>query len=326
MFFKLDEKISYKYSKNVPKGYDVSQMQYTFDFINLVFKCDADISDAIRKVSDEYALSQDYLKSFLVENKYILTNINQKEFSSQIKKYTTKSLKKILKKHGIKKSGKRDAIEKRIFENNLLGDDYYLSSKSKIFYKNKKRRMKIFNEYLIEYYYFNEFNEYYMDNFRKKEDKIPTEFVKQFITKANFEKDHGMYILNNQVMAETYHKKKNYKKMLVYALRNFCINLNPVWKIDDLKNHGGISQITYDNLLFLKETLGKNRIISAYNVVWDSFNFDEIIVSKYIGYRYLKDLLNMKDFYKTNNDLKENYYSNDDLKIKKITQKTLFDF
>ena len=61
-------------------------------------------------------------------------------------------------------------------------------------------------------------------------------------------------------------------------------------------------------------------------MVWDSFNFDEIIVSKYDGYRCLKDILNFKDRYKINADLDKRFYSNENLKIKKITQKTLFDF
>lgn len=319
-------KISFKYSKDVPEKYDVSEMRYTFDFIYLVLKRDAEIDSAIRGVANEYGLSMDDLKDFLVENKYILSKMNKDDFSKQIKGYTTKNLKKILKKHGIKKSGKRDVIERRIFENNLLKTGYYLSSKSKVFYKNKKRRMRIFNEFLEDYYYFDEFNEYYMNNFQKKEDKIPVEFVKQFINKAVLDKNHLMYALNNQIMTEIYFEKENFKKMLEHVLKNFCINLNPVWKIDNLNQHYGIPQITYNHLIYLKQRLGKNRVISTYYVVWDSFNFDEIIVSKYAGYRYLKDIMNLKDLGNINRDLHVKFYSNDDLKIKRITQKTLFDF
>ena len=322
----FDEKISLKYAEDVPENYDISEMRYTFDFIYQVLKRDAQIDSAIREVANEYGLSEDNLKDFLIENKYILSKMNKDDFSKQIKCYSTKSLKKILKKHGIKKSGKRDVIEKRIFENNLIGAGYYLSSKSKVFYKNKKRRMKIFNEFLEDYYYFDEFNEFYMNNFQKKEDKIPVEFVKLFVNKAVFDKNHLMYALNNQIMAEIYSEKENFKKMLEHVLKNFCINLNPVWKIDNLNQHYGIPLITYNHLIYLKGRLGKNRIISTYYVVWDSFNFDEIIVSKYIGYRYLKDIMNLKDLGKINRDLHVKFYSNDDLKIKRITQKTLFDF
>ena len=328
IMFDLDsvDKISFRYSNIVPEDYDVSEIRFTFDFIYLVLKRDANIDSAIRGVANEHGLKKDYLKNYLIENKYILTKSDRNEFSKQIKKYTTKHLKKILKRHGLKKSGKREVIEERIFENNLLGNSYYLSSKSKVFYKNKKRRVRIFNEFLEDYYYFDEFNEYYMDNYRKKEDKIPVEFVKQFIMKSFDEKNHRMYALNNQVMVEIYSNKGQYKNMLEYVLRNFCINLNPIWKLDNLNEHGGIPIMTYDNLMFLKEKLGKNRIISLYYVVWDSFNFDEIIVSKYIGYRYLKDILNLKDYSRINNELSDKFYSNEDLKIKRITQKTLFDF
>lgn len=326
--FDLDsvDKISFRYSNNAPIGYDVSEIMYTFDFIYQVLKRDADINSAIRGVANEYGLTKEYLKNYLIENKYILTKSNRNEFSKQVKKYSTKRLKKILKKHGLKKSGKREAIEERIFENNLLGNSYYLSSKSKVFYKNKKRRVRIFNEFLEDYYYFDEFNEYYMENYRKKEDKIPVEFVKKFIRKSFDENDHRMYVLNNQVMVEIYANKSQYKNMLEYVLRNFCINLNPIWKLDNLNEHGGIPVMTYDDLMFLNEKLGKNRIISLYYVVWDSFNFNEIIVSKYIGYRYLKDILNLKDYNRINKELSDKFYSNKDLKIKRITQKTLFDF
>lgn len=321
----LDEKISFRYS-HMPEGYDVSEIEYTFDFINLVFKEDVFIDDALKRVSSKYDLPVNDLRKYLIDNKYILTKTDKDEFSNQIKKYTTKALKKILKQNGLRKSGKRRTLEKRIFENNLLGNDYYLSSKSKIFYKNKKRRIRIYNGFLKDYYFFREFNDYYMNNYRKKEEKIPIEFVKQFINNAFDEKNHRNFVLNNQVMIEIFTKKERYKKMMEYALRNFCININPAWKIEDLKNHEGIPKVTYDDLLFLKEKLGKNRIISMYYVVWDSFTFDEIIVSKYVGYKYLKDILNLKDFDKINGDLVNKFYSNDDLKIKKITQKTLFDF
>ena len=61
-------------------------------------------------------------------------------------------------------------------------------------------------------------------------------------------------------------------------------------------------------------------------MIWDSFDFENIIVSKYDGYRCLKDILNLKDYNRIVDDLENRFYDNDDLKIKKITQKTLFDF
>lgn len=322
----LDEKISFKYADNVPEGYGISEIQYTFDFINLVFKEDVDIESSIRRVAEEYDLDKFEFKKYLIDNKYILTKIDKKDFSNQIKKYTTKHLKRILKSNGLRKSGKRHNLEKRILENNLLGNSEYLSSKSRIFHKNKKRRIRIFNDFLKDYYYFDEFNEYYMDNYRKKEDKIPVEFVKVFIRKAFDDKNHSEYVLNNQVISEIFYKKEKFKLMLENVLKNYCININPIWKLNDLENHQGIPIFIYDELLFLKERMGKNRIISVYYVVWDSFNFDEIIVSKYLGYRYLKDLLNLKDYDKILKDLSGKFYSNESLKIKKITQKTLFDF
>lgn len=319
-------KLSFKYQNDVPEGYDISQIRFTYDFINLVFKRDAGIDDAIRAVANEYGLSESYLRDYLIENKFILNKANKNEFSTQLKRYNTKSLKKILKKHGLKTSGKRDRIEKRILEHNLIGNDYYLSSKSKVFYKNKKRRIKIFDEFLHRYYYFTEFNEYYMDNYRKKVEKIPIDFINRHIEKATEDKNHKMFVFNNQVMAELYYSRDNKKMMLEHVLKIFCINLNPVWKLDDLKNHGGFSIETYENLLYLKEQIGKNRIISAYFVIWDTFNFENVIVSKYVGYKYLKDILNLKNYNNLIKDLETNFYLNEDLKIKKITQKTLFDF
>ena len=328
MDFNIDliDKISFKYPNEVPEGYDVSQIEYTYDFIYLVLKRGASIDGALREVANEYGLSEVFLREYLIENKYLLNNSNPDEISSKLKSYNTKALKKILKEHGLKTSGKREKIEQRILENNILASDYYLSSKSKVFYKNKKRRIGIFEDYLFKYYYFCEFNDYYMNNFQKKEDNIPVEFIKQHINKAVEDEDHMMFDLNNQVMAELFYKKENYKDMLEYVLKNFCININPVWKTDNLSDHGGISQETYDNLMFLKDKLGKNRIISAYFAVWDSFNFEKIIVSKYTGYRCLKDLLNYKEYQRIVDDLQTRFYANDDLKIKKFTQKTLFDF
>lgn len=322
----LSEKLSFKYSNGVPKGYDVSQIQYTFDFIDLVLKRDSSIDDAIKGVSNEYGLSENYLKDYLIENKYVLNKGNNEDISQKLKTYNTKTLKKMLKKHGLKASGKRKKIEERIIENNLFGNNYYLSSKSKVFHKNKKRRIRIFNKFLSQYYYFNEFNEYYMDNYRKKEEKIPIEFINQHLIKSIENKNHRLFTLNNQVLVELYYEKENNKKMLEHVLKNFCINLNPVWKIDDLKNHGGIPKRTYDYLILLNDKIGRNRIITAYFVVWDSFNFEKVIVSKYTGYRYLKDILNLKSIYKINEDLESKFYSNSNLKIKKIIQKTLFDF
>lgn len=319
------EKFSLEYTDVVPKNYDVSEIQYTFDFISLVLKEDSTIEDAVREVCGKYDLSETDFRNYLIENKYILGNANADDFSKLLKKYNTKSLKRILKKNGLKTSGKREHIEKRIFENGLIGDSYHLSSKSKVFYKNKKRRITIFNAYLTNYY-FREFNEFYMDNYRKKEVNIPIEFINSHINKAIEDKSHRNYIFNTQIMAEHFYKKENYKEMLRYALRNYCMNLNPIWKIDELKNHSGLSRETYDQMLFLQKKLGKNRVISTYYVIWDSFVFENIIVSKYDGYRCLKDMLNLKDYERIVADLENRFYENEDLKIKKITQKTLFDF
>ena len=322
----MTEKFSLKYSNDVPRDYDTSKMQFTFDFIYLVFKRDVSIDGAVRVVANEYNLSQDYLKDYLIKNKYILNKANKNEQTRQLKKYNTKTLKRILKKEGLKASGKREKIEEKILENGLLGQDYYLSSKSRIFYKNKKRRMNIFTDYLFENYYFDEFNEYYMDNFRKKEAKIPVEFIKQHISKAIEDKHHSNYILNTQILANHFFIKENYKRMLEYVLKSFCMNLNPIWKVNELTSHVGIDIETYDNLIFLNEKIGKNRIIQSFYVVWDSFNFEKIIVSKYDGYRCLKDILHLKDYNKINDNLDDKFYLNDELKIKRITQKTLFDF
>lgn len=322
----FEDKLSIKYDDNVPKGYDVSKIQYTFDFIYLVLRRDATIDVAISEVSDKYGISQEYLKDYLIENKYILDKTKKHEFKKQLKQYSTKTLKRILKKHGLRKSGKRETIENRIFESSLLRNNYQLSSKSKVFFKNKKRRIRIYNEYLSEYYYFNEFNEYYMDNFRKKEAKIPVEYIKVHINKAIDDENHKKYTYNTQVMIEHYHQTEKYRKMLEYVLRMYCMNINPIWKIDSLKEHGGFHISVYNNLVMLHEKLGKNSIISNYYLIWDSFNFDRIIVPKYEGYRILKDILHLKDYQNIIKDLNERFYDNEDLKIKKITQKTLFDF
>lgn len=320
------EKFSLKYSDNVPEGYDISPMDYTFNFIYLVHKRDSSIDKAIQGVAREYDIPEVNLRQYLIDNKYILNKTNIKEFSKRLKRYNTKSLKKILKEHGLKTSGKREKIEERLFKSNLLGETYHLSSKSRIFYKNKKRRFKIFNDYLYGRYYFNEFNDFYMDNFRKRYAKIPVEFINRHIEKAITDNDHDRYISNSQIMANHFYIKKEYKNMLEYVLKIFCMNINPIWKIDDMKGHVGISMQNHNDLTNLLVKIGKNRIISAFFVVWDSFNFEKIIVPKYDGYRCLKDMLNGKDFNRLNQNLSERFYSNDDLKIKRITQKTLFDF
>ena len=320
------ERYSLKYQNDVPENYNISKLQFTFDFIYLILKRNASINEAVDNVSKKYALSEEYLMDYLIENRYILNNANMNSISMQLKKYNTKSLKKILKKHGIKTSGKRERIEKRILDNKLLGNNYYLSSKSKIFYKNKKRRIKIFNEYLSQYYYFDEYNEFYMGNYRKKEANIPIEFINLHIGKSIEDKNHERYISNNEIMAKHFLKKENYKKMLGYVLNNYCMDLNPIWKIDELKQHCGIKKNTYDYLLLLQEKLSKNIVINAFYPIWDSFDFDRIIVSKYDGYKYLKDILNFKDYDKINEALQNRFYLTDDLNIKKITQKTLFDF
>lgn len=320
------EKLSIKYSGNVPQDYDISMIQVTFDFIYSVLKCDASIDNAVKNVCDGYDLSEEYLFDYFLENKFIIDKTNKNDFSILLKKYNTKALKRMLKEHGLKTSGKREKIEKRVFDNNLLGNDYILSSKSKVFYKNKKRRIRIFNEYLSDYYYFIEFNEFYMDNYRKKEFNIPIDFINLHINKSTAEKNHDSFIINNKIMAEYFLKNDDYEKMLRYDLACFCMNLNPIWKMDGLNQHSGIDGYTYENLLLLKEKLSKNMIISTYYLIWDSFNFERLILSKYEGYLYLKEILNSKDLSKMNKELNNKFYRNSNLKIKKITQKTLFDF
>ena len=165
-----------------------------------------------------------------------------------------------------------------------------------------------------------------MDNYRKKEANIPIEFINIHIKKAMDEKNHESYVLNNQVMAEHFFKKGNNRKMLVHVLKNYCLNINPIWKINDLEGHNGVLLETYENLVFLYDNFSKNTIINTFYFIWDSFDFEKIIVTKYDAYRILKDILNLKNLDKINNDLNNRFYENEDLKIKRITQKTLFDF
>ena len=186
--------------------------------------------------------------------------------------------------------------------------------------------MRIFNRYLIDYYYFDEFNEFYMENYRKKVAKIPVGFINLHITRSVEDKDHERFIMNNQIMAQHFYKKEEYRNALEYVLKNYCMNINPIWKINELKDHTGILRDTYDQLTILEEELSKNTIINIYYLIWDSFNFDRIIIPKYESYRYLKSILNGKDCDRLNKDLADRFYRNEDLKIKKITQKTLFDF
>lgn len=320
------KKISIKYADEVPKDYDISEIQYTFDFIYLVLKRDASIDSAIEGICNEYDISRIDFRNYLIENKYIINKRNMKEFSKQIKSYNRKTLKKILKKHGLKTSGKRKSLEKRIYVNKLLKNNYYLSSKSKIFYKNKKRRIRIYNKYLFNHYYFKEFNEFYMDNFRKKEYNIPIEYVNMYIDKSVEDKDHEMYILNNEVLLDFYLKNEKPKKMMECVLKNYCININPIWKINHLNSHEAISKECYENIQLLFKKFGKNVIINTFYLMWDSFDFDRIIVPKYDAYRILKDMMNLKEIAKINHDLKNRFYMNKDLKIKKITQKSLFEF
>lgn len=320
------ERLSLKYPNGVPEGYAISPMQYTFDFIYLVYKRESSIDKAIEGVSKEYGLSEKGLRDYLVENKYILGNRDMQECSRKLKSYNTKSLKKILKMHGLKTSGKRERIERRIFENNLFEDAYYLSSKSRVFYKNKKRRVRIFNEWLSDYYYFSEFNDYYMKSYRKKETNIPIEFINLHIKKSIEDESHTNYVMNNNIMAKHFLKRERYRKMLECVLKIFCMNLNPVWKIDELDEHNGFAFETYNDLLFLRDELGRNAVINTFYLVWDSFDFDRIIVPKYDAYRYLKDIMNGKGYNRIIDSLNERFYDNENLKIRRITQKTLFDF
>ena len=322
----FDKKFSINYPDgNVPDNYDISEMQFTFDFIYLVYKHNLSIDNAIYEVAFKYTIPSDDLKNYLVENNYILSKTTRSEYLNQIKKYNTKSLKKILKANGLKNSGKREKIEERIIEHKLIDRDFVLSYKSKLFYKNKKRRMSIFDEFFKDYYFFDEFNDYYMDNFRKKKNKIPIDYVNCHIEKAINDKNHRNYILNLQILSEIYYRYEHHKNMLECVLKMYCVNINPVWEFDDLSEHGFAIEI-YDLLQYLEEVMGKNRIISAYFAVWDSFNFESFIMSKYTGYVYLKDILNHKDYHTILQDLCTKFYWNDDVKVKKVIQKTLFDF
>ena len=110
------ERYSLKYQNDVPENYNISKLQFTFDFIYLILKRNASINEAVDNVSKKYAISEEYLMDYLIENRYILNNANMNSISMQLKKYNTKSLKKILKKHGIKIicENQKDRIEKLI--------------------------------------------------------------------------------------------------------------------------------------------------------------------------------------------------------------------
>ena len=69
------------------------------------------------------------------------------------------------------------------------------------------------------------------------------------------EKNHKSFISNNRIMSEHFFKKENFRQMLEYVLKVFCMNINPIWKIDDLKEHVGVYMDVYNDLGLLKEEL-----------------------------------------------------------------------
>ena len=101
------EKLSIKYSGNVPHDYDISLVQVTFDFIYSVLKNETTIDNAVKDISKRYALSEEYLFDYFLENKFIIDKTNKNDFFELLKNYNTKSLKRMLKEHGLKTSGKR---------------------------------------------------------------------------------------------------------------------------------------------------------------------------------------------------------------------------
>ena len=246
---------------------------------------------------------------YLVENGYLEAKVGVLTKELLAKENTVAQLKELLKKHGLKVSGKKQELVDRLFpvlkENS---GDYELTQKAKEFIKE--------NEW-IDLYMFAlvafRFEDYETYVSTSTEDNVHTalNFCDEIISRALMANQFLVFIDALSAKAHVYAYDGDYESFLDYDLQRFIIGLNPIMAMD-AQTYDSYDIVNAANIINLKNVTDRfdfGSLKKRFDRIWAKSHITTITVPKKISYKILQKALEGADLDELNFDLKEKYFN-----------------
>ncbi len=253
--------------------------------------------------------SADECIEYLVENGYLESEGGLFTEESLAKKHTVPQLKELLKKHGLKVSGKKQELVDRLLPVlNENSGDYELTDKAKEFIKE--------NEW-IDLYMFAlvafRFEDYETYVATSTEDNVQTalNFCDEIISRALVANQFLVFIDGLSAKAHVYAYDGDYETFLDYDLQRFIIGLNPIMMID-AQTYSSYDIVNAANIINLKNVTDRfdfGSLKKRFDRIWAKSHITTITVPKKVSYKVLQKALSGADLDELNFDLKEKYFN-----------------
>ncbi len=253
--------------------------------------------------------SADECIEYLVENNYLEAKGGLFTKESLAKKHTVAQLKELLKKHGLKVSGKKQDLVDRLFPVlNENSGDYELTEKAKEFIKE--------NEW-IDLYMFAlvafRFEDYETYVETSTEDNVHTalNFCDEIISRSLMANQFLVFIDALSAKAHVYAYDGDYETFLDYDLQRFIIGLNPIMTMD-AQTYSSYDIVNAANIINLKNVTDRfdfGSLKKRFDKIWAKSHITTITVPKKVSYKVLQKALSGADLDELNFDLKEKYFN-----------------
>ncbi len=248
------------------------------------------VDDVVFGIGMDNKIEPNSLKTELIDDGYLVEGLNRDDLKSKYENYNPKQLKKILKKHKLKRSGSKEELIERLAENipedEIPFDTYKLTPKAHELLEDEERLL--FIELLTRYIY-EEFKEYYPegDFFTNVFD-----FLEKHRSLAIEREDHFAFVDSCVFNAGVLMYTDDYSKALYWIIARFIFGINYIFL--DSKYYPTYAPIDSDSCDIL-HTIGKEctmkDVKNTFDKVYEELDF-EYKVPKEITRQIVENVVN----------------------------------
>ena len=246
---------------------------------------------------------------YLVENGYL--EAKGELFTKELlaKEHTVAQLKELLKKHGLKVSGKKQELIDRLFPVlNENSGDYELTDKAKEFLEENEW-IDLYMFALVAFRF--EDYETYVATSGAGNVQTALNFCDEIISRSLMANQFLVFIDALSAKAHVYAYDGDYESFLDYDLQRFIIGLNPIMMMDP-QSYASYDIVNTANIINLKNVTDRfdfGSLKKRFDKIWAKSHITTITVPKKVSYKILQKALAGADLDEINFDLKEKYFN-----------------
>lgn len=288
------------------KDYPTGSFDYDTYHILSCLKNHASLDEIFENLEIKTVHGEHILRQNLIESGYISpVSSGDADFEDEISRMSANELSDILKKHGIRASGKKKKLMKLALENatslDFDGCEFEITGEGERFLSDFEW-IGLYDVCLSDF----EFDDFYkfLDE-NETGDLIGTGFayLDAHLSHAHECKDFGYVSDCIDARANVYGYADETYEALREEIRNYIFRINPVYDYEDY--YSMYVLLYYDTVMAIKFYSSKleSGLEEVFNGVWDSMELENEFISREDAYKLLNELFDEEKF----EDLCENY-------------------